>query len=240
MDQPHGPIAAPASGYECIIYVLNKTKVDLFLESSTVTHGSWAEENPPRIIKAGSEGLVQLNDNGGITGSKGEVFYKLVLPSQPDKPIFLKIEFCDPFFGWDSNYLRATASHPDVVSAYILDYAAAGHPFTGHVEIRLAEDQFDQDCGRDIFSRSIAQIDDKFASVAAEELNVGMAGKMALLDGESALTRHRGTRGWRFASARVFNGLHRRDVAGLQYLVGLFWMALVLFLVHLCKIYKME
>ena len=57
--------------------------------------------------------------------------YELYHPSKPDKPIKVTIEFCDPQFRWNDNYLRARASNPKLVSTHILEYSAIGHPFTG-------------------------------------------------------------------------------------------------------------
>ncbi|GJC86302.1 hypothetical protein ColLi_09140 [Colletotrichum liriopes] len=131
MAQDQDPVVTPSSGYECFVYVYNKTKVDLLLVSSNAVHGYWPPGSPPNTIEAGTEGLVQLNDSFGFTGSQGEVVYEIYPPSQPDKPISFTIEFSDPFGKWNDNYLKARASNPKLLSTHILPYTATGHPFTG-------------------------------------------------------------------------------------------------------------
>ncbi|KAK1494048.1 hypothetical protein CTAM01_09239 [Colletotrichum tamarilloi] len=139
MADQQEPIFTPASGYESFIYIYNKTKVDFALDRSKAILGSWAKGCPPNTIKAGAEALIQLNDSFGFSGSQGEVVYELYHPSDPDNALSFKVEFCDPYGRWNDNYLRTKSSNPKLVSCQVLDYNLTGHPFTGHVEVYLAE-----------------------------------------------------------------------------------------------------
>jgi len=48
--------------YGSYIHVHNKTSVDIGLDDSGVDEGSWAKGSPPNIIRAGSEGVIHLED----------------------------------------------------------------------------------------------------------------------------------------------------------------------------------
>ena len=117
--------------YGCYITVNNKTDVDFELIDTLVVSGEWPDGQPSNTIEASSDVQIHLKDKFGASGSQGTAAYGLKLAKHPDTKITFKLDFTDPYSGWDDNYLGGSSNHPELISIQIHKYSKIGHPFYG-------------------------------------------------------------------------------------------------------------
>ena len=117
--------------FSCYIRVNNKTDVDFELIDTSVKEGEWPVGQPPNSIEASSDVDIHLKDESGPTGTDGSVTYRLELEKYPNTNITFKLEFRDPYAGWDENYVGGSTNHPELISINVHPYNNTGHPFNG-------------------------------------------------------------------------------------------------------------
>ena len=120
-----------ANDYSCYIRVNNKTDVDFGLTDTSVEYGEWPQGQPPNTIEANSSVDLRLKDKSGPSGSEGSATYSLELKKYPDTKITFKLNFSDPYSGWNDNFLGGSTNHPELISIHVHPYSKSGHPFYG-------------------------------------------------------------------------------------------------------------
>ena len=125
------PSMAVANDYSCTITINNKTSVDFGLNGFHASWGYFPQEQPVNTCEADQTVQVVIKDKSGPAGSEGWVEYSLTLEKHPDVNVTFRLNFADPYGGWNENYLRGSTNHPELLSVQIHNYNSTGHPFFG-------------------------------------------------------------------------------------------------------------